>query len=273
MAKNNKFIFFSKTKNISNIFITFLFVLTFVLILFNKTDYILIKKIKSSSLDIISPVTKVITSPFVFFSNIANNLNDFKILKNENAKLKEEVTRLKKWQLLALKNQRENKAYKKLLNSTNNNIDVIKTASVIAKTPGIYSNTIVINAGKNQGLSEDLAIINERGLVGKVISTSDNKSKILLINDQNSSVPVRTFKGDYFAIIKGSTNNKYLISSFIKNEKKPKVGDLLITSGNSNIFPQDVLVGKVLKVNNNHFIALPFVDFDNLDFVQAVKSN
>ena len=116
--------------------------------------------------------------------------------------MKEEILRLKKWQTLAIKYNRENKAYKKLLDSTNNNINVIKTASVISQSPIFYAKTIVINAGLNHGITENLIVINERGLLGKVISSSKNNSKVILINDQNSSVPVTTISNNFYAIIK-----------------------------------------------------------------------
>ena len=52
----------------------------------------------------------------------------------------------------------------------------------------------------------------------------------------------------------------------------PKIGDLLLTSGNAKIFPRDILVAKVIKINQDNFIALPYVDFNNLSYVQIVKS-
>ena len=67
-----------------------------------------------------------------------------------------------------------------------------------------------------------MAVINERGLVGKVISSSKNNSRILLINDQNSSVPVINMSKSFNAIIKGTPDGKYLTSSFVKDNKKPK---------------------------------------------------
>ena len=192
-------------------------------------------------------------------------------MQQDNLKLKEEVKRLKKWQILAIKNQKENSAYKKLLNSTTNNINVIKTAAIISQTPNIYAKSVFINAGLNQGVLEDFAVINERGLVGKVISSSEKNSRIILIIDQNSSVPVTTMSKNINAIIKGAIDGKYLTSSFMKEDKKPKIGDVLLTSGNAKIFPPNILVGKVIKVSEDSFLALPYVDFNNLEFVQVVN--
>ena len=125
----------------------------------------------------------------------------------------------------------------------------------------------------NSKLKEDLVIINERGLVGKIVSATNSNSKVMLINDQNSSVPVKTIMNNVNAIISGTTDGKFIKSSFIQDEKKFKVGDLLLTSGNAKIFPKDILVGRVIKVDENSLIALPYVDFDNLDLIQVIDTN
>ena len=273
MFYRNKIRSFTKTRNFSNLFLSILFILTFLLVLFNKTDYFIVNKIKSFSIDVITPAVGIINFPIKVTANAVKTINEIRFLQHENLKLKEEVIRLKKWQTLAFKNQRENKAYRKLLDSTITKINIIKTASVISQSSKIYAKTILINAGLNHGVSVNMSVINERGLIGKIISLTNKNSKVILINDQNLSVPVKTISNKLFAIIKGSADGKYLTSSFIKDDKKPKIGDLLLTSGNTKTFPKDILVGKVIKVNEDNFLALPYVDFDNIDFVQVIDVN
>ena len=271
MFYRNRIKFYTKTKNFSNFSLVVLFILTFLLIIFNKTDYVVVNKIKSINTDLIAPFTKIITSPINITTNVTKKMNNLLFLKEENARLKEEILRLKKWQSVALKNQNENKAYRKLLNSTTNEINIIKTASVISKSPSFYTKTITINAGLNHGVLEDLVVINERGLVGKIISSTKFNSKVILINDQNSSIPVKTALNDFHAIVKGTNNGKYLTSAFIKGEILPKVGDILLTTNSANTFPKDLIVGKIVKVENNNFLALPYVDFNNINYVQIIN--
>ena len=71
----------------------------------------------------------------------------------------------------------------------------------------------------------------------------------------------------------GSPDGKYLVSSFIKNNNKPVIGDILVTSGNANIYPAGVLVGKIIKINHDKIFAIPFVDLKNIEFVQIIKNN
>jgi len=261
-----------KRKSLGSFFVSLLFLLTFLLVLFNKTDYFVVNKVKSFGIDVITPITHFISSPITIVTNIGLRIRDFQNFKNENLKLKEEIIRLKKWQTLAIKNSRENRVFKRLLNSTSHEVDIIKTVSVIDQSPGMYSKLVTINAGLNYNIEKNLAVINEKGLVGKTIFSSNKKSKVLLINDPTSSIPVKTLSDNSYSILSGTSNGKYLISTFTKDNELPKVGDLLVTSGNAKIFPRDILVAKVIKVSEDRYFALPYVDFNNLNYVQVVKS-
>ena len=272
MFKRFKTSSFAKKKSIPSFLLPLLFLLTFFLIIFNKTDYFLIDKIKGYGVDYLLPVTKVISSPVTTISNISLRIQNIQYLENENLQLKEEIIRLKKWQTLAIKNSRENRVFKKLLNSTSHQVDIIKTASVINQTPGLYTKQVIINAGLNYNIVKDLAVINEKGLVGKTILSTKSNSKVLLINDSSSSIPVKTLSDNSYSMLTGSADGKFLISSYTQNNQLPRLGDLLVTSGNAKIFPRDILVAKVIKVNADHYIALPYVDFNNLNYLQVVKS-
>jgi rod shape-determining protein MreC len=261
-----------KKKNYTSFYFPFLLILTFVLILFSKTDYLLVNKVKSVSIDYITPITKFISSPADLLTNLSLRINDIKNLETENLKLKQEIIRLKKWQILAIKNSRENRVFKKLLNSTSHKVEIIKTASVISQSQSFFSKLITINAGLENNVSEDMAVINEKGLIGKTVFASNENSRILMINDSSSSIPVKTLSDNSYSILRGTNEGKYLISSFIKDTELPKIGDLLVTSGNAKIFPRDILVAKVIEVNEDHYFALPYVDFKNLNYVQVVKS-
>ena len=149
MTFRNKINFAVRKKSLSNFFLSFLFILTFLLILFNKTDYLLANKIKHIGIDVISPMTKIISSPVTIVTNLALYVKEIRNLESENLKLQEEILRLKKWQTLAIKNSRENRVFKSLLNSTSDTLEIIKTASVINQSSNIYVNTVTINAGLN----------------------------------------------------------------------------------------------------------------------------
>ena len=242
------------------------------MILFSKSDYFIINKFKSISNTYLHPITAFVTAPLKVASNLQTQFYEFRHLKLENNILKEEIMRLKKWQALAIHNTSENRVLKKLLNATNNNLTLVKTASVLTRNDFMYSKMIKINAGIKDGVVKEMAVINHRGLIGRTIDSSINNSKVLLLTDPNSSISVKTISNENYSLLQGAEDGVHLVSAFSKDEKIPKVGDLVVTSGSAQVFPSDILVGKIVKVINNKFYVLPFVNFKKIDYVQVVET-
>ncbi len=260
------------SKIIKNTTVIFVVLLSFFLIFFSKSDLILINGIKNFSTSIINPLTTIISSPIKIISNVANEYDKFRNLKFENRILQEEIIRLKKWQTLAIQNSRENKVLKKLLQATDNDLQLVKTASLYNRNDNLFSKLININAGYIDNVQNNMTVINERGLVGKVIESTSNNSRVLLITDPNLSISVKTISNGVFSLLSGVGDNQYLVSKFIKSNEMPRLGDIVVTSGTAQIFPVDLLVGKIEKIEEDRFYVLPFVDFNSLDYVQIVTS-
>ena len=117
-----------------------------------------------------------------------------------------------------------------------------------------------------------MSAINERGLVGRVVETYNVNSRVLLLTDPNFSISIKTISDGIFSIVSGAGDSKYLVSQFIKDDQIPKIGDIVVTSGTAQVFPVDLLVGKVSKIEEDRFYVLPFVDFNNIDYLQIVTS-
>ena len=272
MALSFKVNAISRLKFLKNFFLSFIFVLSFLLILFSKSDYFIVSKFKSISNTYIHPITSILVMPVKFVSNVQNQLYEFRNLKLENNILKEEIVRLKKWQTLAVQNSAENKVLKKLLNATDNSLSLVKTASVVSRNDFLYSKMININAGFKDGVIKDMAVINHRGLVGRTVDTSISSSRVLLLTDPNSSIAVKTISNENYSLLQGAEDGIHLVNSFNKGDQMPKNGDLVVTSGSAQVFPSDILVGKIVKVKKNNFYVLPFVNFKKIDYVQIVET-
>ncbi len=272
MAPRFKVNVFQTTKILKHITIITVVLLSFILILFSKSDLFLINSLKNISSSFVNPVTSIISSPVKIVSNLVNEFNQFKNLKFENKILQEEIIRLKKWQTLAIQNSRENRVLKRLLQATDNNLKLIKTASLINRNDSLFLKLININAGYEDKIKNNMSAINERGLVGKVIETNSKNSRVLLLTDPNMSISIKTISDGVFSLVSGKGDNKFLVSSFVKDNKMPRIGDIVVTSGTAQVFPVDLLVGKIAKIEKDRFYVLPFVDFNNIDYVQIVTS-
>ena len=272
MALSFKVKAISRSRILKNLFLSIIFILSFLLIFFSKSDYFVVNKFKSISNSYFHPITSFLVAPVKIASQLQTQFYEFRTLKTENNILKEEIMRLKKWQALAIHNNSENKVLKKLLNSTDTSLSLIKTASLVSRNDFMFSKMININAGLKDGVINDMAVVNYRGLVGRTIETSIDNSRVLLLTDPNSSIAVKTISNENYSLLQGAKDGIHLVSTFSKEEKMPKVGDLVVTSGSAKVFPSNILVGKIVKVAKDNFHVLPFVDFKKIDYVQVVET-
>lgn len=238
-----------------------------------------------------------------FFENIANKLvmpmqngltylknkvsgnstffTDINNLKNENQELKEENSRLEQ-SLRELENiKTENETLKEYLGLTEK-YGEYKTvpAYIINKDISNYSKTIVINIGKNDGIEEKMTVIADEGLVGHVISVTDNTAKVRTIIDTSSSISCLMSTNKDSIVCKGTLDsNSELKAMYIPTDANLVQGDSVETSGLGGIYPKGIHVGTIKKIVNTKNITDRYalvetaVDFSKLNTVLVIKSH
>ncbi len=155
----------------------------------------------------------------------------------------------------------ENNQLKSLLRMKENS----KNKIIFAKVINIFNNDFVrsalVNVGKVQNVQLDDFAYNEQGLIGRVIEVSDNWSKVLFIIDANSNIPAKI--SGMNAILSGDNSNLLKINLLSGDIKE---GDIAKSSSYGQVFQDDILIGKVMKKNNEFFVS-PVVDFNNLKYL------
>ena len=141
------------------------------------------------------------------FHDIVNKMT---IQREENKYLKEQIDQSNLFKLKSEKLEIENNILKNelsLLPPASENYIFVK---VIADTQTHYNKTIIISAGKNMDIRKGDAALTSRGLIGSVIKVHERYSRVLLINDINSKIPVRVGKENIKAIISGNNTIKLI---------------------------------------------------------------
>ncbi len=192
-----------------------------------------------------------------------SNINNLNFDKNNNEQ-QEELEDLKA--LLDIKN-------------TLSEFDVI-SGIIVSRNTLYWSNEVIINKGSNDGIEEGMAVVDQGGLVGKIdkVSLSTSSIKLITSNDTTNKISVKIWINNT-AINKVLTTdqNNLLIISGIDNYADIKVGDLVTTSGLSEIFPSGINIGHVEKIENDKFgiskkaYIHPSSNLDNLRFVFVLK--
>jgi rod shape-determining protein MreC len=151
------------------------------------------------------------------------------------------------------------------------------TADVIGRDTTGVARTIHINRGTRNGVAVGDPVVTEQGLVGSVIQVSATGAEVLLITDQNSAVNSRLQATRDVGLVEGTLNGE-LILNFLELEAEVRRDDLVMTSGETQAFPADIVIGQVGNPNltdDELFQQAPvtsFVDFTRLELVLVITN-
>lgn len=219
-----------------------------------------------------------ITAPFQnFFKKTINGTRGFWSkyfglvnTHNENDRLRKEIDILRM----------ENSNYTELLASYQRLQELLQfketinqqvlAAQVIGWDPTGWFKSVIIDKGIRSGLKVNMPVVNANGVVGRLVSVSNNYAKVLLIIDQNSAVDCIIQRSRDNGIIKGVSSKSCKLDYVLKTSDV-LVGDIVVTSGLGRVFPKGVPVGEVLEVEDlpgelfKVVKVAPMVDFTKLE--------
>jgi len=157
----------------------------------------------------------------------------------------------------------ENQRLRKMLEFKDESPFEIIAAQIISTDATSYGRTIRVNVGKRNRVELDNAVISYNGIIGKVISTLDNYSDVMLITDTNSAIDVLSQRTRARGIARGSINEPMKLSlDFVSREEDIQEGDQIVTSGIGGIWPKGLLVGKVTKVEKGDEFLFKLIEIE-----------
>ena len=239
-----------------SIFIIFLSSFNFTIV--NKTK-IFINEIVYRSSFIVSIPENLIKKSYLGIREYSNFYKDY----NTNI---EELENLKSKEISSKIIISENKELKNLIEDYTLSSNKI-LAKVIVDHGSPFLRTIIINKGSSEGLEIGTNIYDRNYLVGRVIEVNYKSSRVLLLSDLNSSVPISITPGNVQAIVVGDGKNSGQIK-YIKDNLAKYIEDQSIayTSGTGSIFKSGIPVGRVSEIENRFLINF-YSDFEQLKYV------
>lgn len=245
-----------------------------VLFLAGKAESEKMEDFRALVTDWTAPVLDVASRPVQILRESFSQLDVYLSTTEENRLLREKVERLQSWQALALKLQQENREFRSLLNMHDVPPMPYLSARVIGDMGSPFVHTVLINAGKKHGVQKDMPVTGAEGLIGRIVSTGKQVSRVLLLSDLNSRVPVRLEANGYQSVLAGDNERQPLLV-YLPDRAQIKVGDRVVTSGHGGVFPPGIPVGVVSAVKhgpaNVEVRVQTFVDEQRLSFVQILQ--
>jgi len=151
-------------------------------------------------------------------------------------------------------------------------------ANVINKDITNYNNIVIVNVGANDGIKPNMTVIAEQGLVGHVISVTDNTSKIQTILDTSNTVSATISTSRESVIARGNLGEKNLKATYIPTDAELIEGDTLETSGLGGIYPKGIHIGTIEKIyqtkniTDRYITVKPAVDFVKIETVLIITN-
>lgn len=239
----------------------------FGLMLLGKADTLLAERARMALADALSPIYTLLAQPV---SSARATIADWRALlslRTENAQLREENERLRRWQAVALTLDAENQRLRANLHWMPDPAPAFVSARVVADAGGVYARAVLLAAGPNHPITKGQIALDERGLVGRVTEVGARTARVLLITDLNSRIPVILENSRARAILVGANTARPRLMYWPEGTL-PAEGERVVTSAEANAFPANLPVGVVRYTANNIAEVDPEAKLDRLEMVR-----
>jgi len=169
---------------------------------------------------------------------------------NEYTRLKNQVDALKSKLSRQEEIFRENARLKELLDFKKNTTINLIAADVIARDPSGWTSAVIVDKGSREGVRQGMAVVGASGIIGRIVEVGKKASKVMLLNDPGFSVAAVIERSREAGLITGTLQGVCRMR-YLSPQADIKVGDRVITSKLSSIFPEGLPIGEVISVQES----------------------
>jgi len=216
-----------------------------------------------------SPVGQAISAPGRWAGQASQYVRDYFFAVSENRRLRAENAELRQWKASAVALEDTNARYRALLGFRTKPPIAMASAHVILDAHGPFADTRLADAGKEKGVEVGNPVMNERGLVGRVIGVAHGASRVLLLTDVASRTPVLVDRTDARAILTGDASATPKLE-YLRGVDPIKEGDRILTSGDGGMIPRGLPVGTAVKGLDGSWRVRLDADESSIDFVRIL---
>ena len=251
--------------------LTLVFISIFIIVL-SSLDFKAVRYLKTAINEVVYRSSFIVSIPENFIKNSFIEISEYTTFFNNYKKNQEELNKLKSNYVSNEIIQYENNELKELINDYVYSSNKI-LAKIIVDHNSPFLKSIIINKGSKDGIKIGTNVYDQSYLVGRVIEVNYKTSRVLLLSDLNSNVPVTIAPQNIQAIITGTGNNygqiKYIKDGFLD---KFSGQSIVYTSGTGALFKSGIPIGKLSSIDDNSTNKLNvdfFSDFSQLKYVFA----
>jgi rod shape-determining protein MreC len=239
----------------------------FGLMLLGKADVVIVERTRIAVTDAVVPILEVLSEPASSMTRALDTVAEFRDLHGELARLKQENIQLRQWRHVATGLQAENHALQRLTHFVPPPTPKVISGRAISNAGGPFVRSILVNVGSRQGIRRGLAAVSGTGFVGVVVEVGDLHSRVLLMTDLNSQIPVVVETTRDPGVLSGDNSNRPRLL-FLPQNANISTGDPVVTSGQGGVLPAGLPVGVITAISDAGVKVKSVVDWDRLEFVR-----
>ena len=250
-----------------------LITLSIIILILSNFDYKIIKTVRSGINEIIYRGSFVISAPEKIVKNLNTEIRNHFGLYSNSKKLEKELNEYRSQKISLDILKFENQKFRQQLDDYLISTEIVFSKIIIDnKSPFLRS--IVINKGSRDGIKSGMAVLDQQYLVGKVIEVNFGTSRVLLLSDINSNIPITISPGNLLAIATGTGKDQAKVN-FLKKTHFDKITNdsLVYSSGTGGLIKSGVPIGRITnfdsKIDEDINIEF-FSDFSQLQYVSVV---
>ncbi len=230
------------------------------------------ERLRAAIVDSVVPRMEWALVPVTRTVDMVEGFRSYTSLYEQNQELRRELRQMRAWREAALQLEQENA---KLLDLNRVRLDpalTYVTGVVLADSGSPFRQSVLLNVGARDGIRDGWATTDGLGLVGRIFGVGQSTSRVILLTDSNSRVPVTIQPSGQRAMLMGD-NSSLPIVEFVEDSERVKPGDRIISSANGSVFPAGLLVGQVVLGTDNRLRARLAADYERLEFLRVLRSD
>ena len=225
------------------------------LVLMGKAQSSLFDRARAGLTDFMAPALETVRVPLDGFNRWMGGIGSIFTVYQDNLRLQEENARLRQWRNAAMVLEDRVARYKLLLRAVPDPALQSVLARVIGRASKPFLETMILDAGKTHGIKPGQAVVDARGMIGRVFVAGERTSWVVLLTDLNSRIPVLIQPGNIQAIMAGDNTAAPLLDTLARRiQLRP--GSQVISSGDGSLLPQGLPIGTVYQEGSAFRVAL-----------------
>ena len=231
-----------------------------------------VERFRSALVDAVVPNMEWALVPVTKAAGMAEDFQSYTRIHEQNQELKRELQKMIAWKEAARQLGEQNA---RLLDLNKVRLDpklTWVTGQVLADSGSPFRQSVLLNVGARDGLRDGWATMDGLGFVGRISGLGERTSRVILVTDTNSRVPVTVQPSGQRALLSGD-NSSMPILEFIEDADEVAPGDRVVTSGDGGVLPAGLLVGQVVRDTDRRLRVVLSADYQRLEFLRVLRSH